>query len=294
MATPTHPPSGTAAYAFNKASDVYERLTGGCTREVAQYILFLNPKVTSSSVVLDNACGTGIITEEIINLFPDPASLPQVYAADFAPTMISNLTTKATRNGWIPDPNTGTEREEKKLNVILNISVQNAEELQYEDNTFTHSYTNLGFPFFPDGVKAAGQVYRTLSPGGTAFVTTWKKLGYLRPIHQAQLAVRPEATPWEVPMPREWMTREKLVGVLEGGGFERGKIEVFEKVVGYRGEDLDDLMDILKTAFLRLVTEGWSEGEKERWVEEVRGGLTEEEKETARLEMVAWVAVARK
>jgi hypothetical protein len=58
------PAPGTAAAAFDKASEVYERMTGGCTREVAKFLLTLDPQVNSSSLILDNACGTGLVTEE--------------------------------------------------------------------------------------------------------------------------------------------------------------------------------------------------------------------------------------
>ncbi|KAL4866959.1 hypothetical protein BDV12DRAFT_172123 [Aspergillus spectabilis] len=276
------PPLGTAAAAFDKASDIYERMTGGCTREVAKYILTLDPKVDSSSIILDNACGTGIITEEILNHFSE--SRPRISAADFAPSMVSNFTTKAKAKGWITDGDVNH----------LTVSVQNAEELTYPDESFTHSYTNLGFPFFADGEKAAAQLYRTLRPNGTAFISTWKTLGYLQPIHRAQLAVRLDSTPWEPLMPKEWLTKEKLVRVLVAGGFEPDRIEVHERTVGYRGKNLEALLDIMKMSFLGQVTDGWNEEEKLIWVKELRESLTEDEKMNASVEMVAWVAVATK
>jgi SAM-dependent methyltransferase len=169
-----------------------------------------------------------------------------------------------------------------------------AENLSYPDDTFTHSYTNLGFPFFPNSEEAAGHVYRTLQPGGMAFISTWKTLGYLRPLHAAQRAVRPTSTLWEPPMPKDWYTQEKLAQVLVSAGFETGKIRVLTKSVGYGGKDLDDLLDILRTAFLGQVTNGWSEEEKEKWIQELSNALTEREKESASLDMVAWIAVAQK
>lgn len=271
----------TAAAAFDKSSDAYERMTGGCTREVAQFLLTLEPKVETSSIILDNACGTGIMTSEILALFPD--AKPKIFAADLAPSMIANFSTMARAKGWVKDGDDG-----------LMISVMDAEDLTYPDNTFTHSYTNLGFPFFAQAEKAAGHVYRTLKVGGTAFISTWSELGYLRPVHEAQLRVHPDSKPWEIPMPKEWLTKERLVEVLEKGGFESGKIQVQERTVGYRGKDVDDLMDIMKASFQGYVTSGWTEGEKEQWVQELRKSLSEEERAMARLEMVAWVAVAQK
>ncbi|KAL3482815.1 S-adenosyl-L-methionine-dependent methyltransferase [Aspergillus germanicus] len=281
--TPT-PAPGTAAAAFDKASEVYERMTGGCTREVAKFLLSLDPKVDSSSVILDNACGTGLVTEEILQQFSDGAK-PKICAADLAPSMIADFEAKAKSKGWIVD---GDGKS------TLSVSVMDAENLNYPDDTFTHSYTNLGFPFFPNGEKAAGHVYRTLRPDGTACISTWKTLGYLRPLHAAQRAVRPTSTLWEPPMPKDWYTQEKLFQVLVSAGFEAERIRILTQPVGYRGKDLDDLLDILRTAFLGQVTSDWSEEEKEQWIQELSNALTEQEKESASLEMIAWIAVAQK
>ncbi|KAL4793755.1 S-adenosyl-L-methionine-dependent methyltransferase [Aspergillus venezuelensis] len=277
------PNPGTAAAAFDQASDVYERLTGGCTRELAEYLLTLEPKPSSSSVVLDNACGTGILSSEVLRRFESGGSKPRLFAADLAPSMVDKFRARAEINGWLSEENNKLE-----------ISVMDAKTLTYPDDTFTHSYTNLGFPFFPNGEKAAREVYRTLKSGGTAFVTTWKSLGYLSHIQRAQLAVRPGSTPWETPMPKEWYTREMLVGTLQAGEFRNDQILVQEKMVRLRGADVDDLVDILKAGFLAQVTNGWCESEKDRWVNELRNGLSSHEQETASLEMVAWVARAQK
>ncbi|KAL4940272.1 hypothetical protein BDV06DRAFT_196956, partial [Aspergillus oleicola] len=277
------PTPGTAAAAFDKASDVYERLTGGCTRELAAFLLTLEPKPSSSSIILDNACGTGILASEVLRQFESEGPKPQMFAADLAPSMIDKVRTKAKKNGWL------NERD-----GVLDVSVMDAEALTYPDDTFTHSYTNFGFPFFPNGDKAAGEVYRTLKPGGTAFITSWKTLGYLPYIQTAQLAVRPGSVPWEPPMPKDWYTKEKLVGVLQGGGFQKDQILVETKVVGFRGTDVKDLVDILKTGFLEQITSGWSDQEKDQWVKGLRDGLSFEERATASLQMVAWIAIAQK
>ncbi|KAL4916749.1 S-adenosyl-L-methionine-dependent methyltransferase [Aspergillus aurantiobrunneus] len=255
-------PPGTAAAAFDKASDVYERLTGGCTREVAQFLLTLEPRVCASSNILDNACGTGIMTSEILRQFPQ--AKPRISAADLAPSMVSKFRAKASSEGWLEEGQNS-----------LAISVTDAQDVTYPDETFTYSCTNLDFPFFPDADKAATQVYRTLKGGGTAFISTWLTLGYVRHVQRAQLA-------------------EKLVGVLGKGGFEKDKIQIRTKTGGYRGRNLDDLLEILETGLLGQVSSGRSEEEKEKWVKELRSSLSDEEKATASVDMVAWVAVAQK
>jgi ubiquinone/menaquinone biosynthesis C-methylase UbiE len=248
-------------------------MTGGCTREVAKFLLTVQPTVDSSSVVLDNVCGTGIITEEILARVPTA----KIYAADIAPSMVSNLTSKAASKGW----------------ENVEASVMDAEDLTFADNMFTHSYTNLGILFFPNPEKGAAHIYRTLQPGGSAFVTTWSKIGYLEPIHRAQRAIRPDSTPWELLIDTAWFTEERLRQVLEDGGFEAGNIQIQIRTVSYRGDDLDDLVDRMSTAF-SVVTDAWSEEEREKWPGALREHLSEVERANASVEMVAYVAVASK
>jgi hypothetical protein len=47
----------------------YERQTGGVTRTIARAILStdMTPRLTSHSTIHDNACGTGIVTDGILN-----------------------------------------------------------------------------------------------------------------------------------------------------------------------------------------------------------------------------------
>lgn len=283
-ATSDSPPAINAAEFFDKLSERYERFTGGCTREVAQFLLSHPPVVNSSSIVLDNACGTGIITKDILTDFPASAGpRPKIYAVDISSSMISNLDGSAKAKGLV----NGTDG-------LMGSSAMDAQELTFPDDMFTHSYTNFGIFFVPDPEKAAGHIYRTLKPGGHAFVTSWSKLGYLPVLQGAQKAVRPDDTPWTVPFAEEWFHEEKLRQVLESGGFEGLKIKIQKKTAFYRGEDLDDLIELLKTSFSEHVTKGWSEEEREKWNQKLREKLTDKEKEEARVEMEAFVAVAEK
>ena len=285
MATPAEaPPTTNPAEFFDKASSTYERFTGGCTRDVAKFLLAQSPIVDPSSVVLDNACGTGIITQEILQNFSTIGSpRPKIRAVDIAPSMISNLTNVASQRGWMGG-----------VDGLLESSTMDAQELTFPDNTFTHSYTNFGIFFVPEPEKAAAHIYRTLQPGGRAYVTSWSKLGYLPAMQSAQSAVRPDTPPFEIPIDKEWFHQKKLQQVLESGGFDAAKMAIQKMQVFFRGENLDDLVDILKLAFSKFSTEDWDDEEKEKWCLALRESLTEEQKASARIEMEAFVAIAEK
>jgi SAM-dependent methyltransferase len=189
----------TAAQYFNIGLNDYEMGTGGCTRELARSILKL-PQLssllnnTADAVLLDNACGSGIVSEEVLLQLEAAGGTdvqpPTIHVVDAAPNMVAIAQAKLS-----------SMIESKRLVS----AVMPGEKLDYDDSTFTHSITNMGLMFFPDPVAGANEIYRTLAPGGVAIVTTWADLGYLdNVIRPAQKSARPQDTPYEVPIPSAW------------------------------------------------------------------------------------------
>ncbi|KAI1069398.1 hypothetical protein LB507_008634 [Fusarium sp. FIESC RH6] len=86
----------TAVEHFNKTAEKYEAATGGATRELAQHaissIADLKP-LTSDSKILDNVCGTGIVTDIILN----SGIQPEIHAVDVAENMINIAKGKGAR-----------------------------------------------------------------------------------------------------------------------------------------------------------------------------------------------------
>lgn len=56
---------------FNKKATEYERSTGGAIRVTAQYLASLISPIPSDARILDNATGTGVVVEELINSIKD-------------------------------------------------------------------------------------------------------------------------------------------------------------------------------------------------------------------------------
>jgi len=146
---------------FNTAtpySSNYERMSGNCTRILAAQMLSnISPPITSSSYVLDNACGPGIVSEQIKLLHPDA----KILATDIAPTMIEELQRAIKSKEW---SNMNTE--------ILDVRDLST----LKDETFTHVITNLGLPVPGDldsSPKIVSEMFRVLKIGGVALVSTW-------------------------------------------------------------------------------------------------------------------------
>ncbi|ORX92512.1 S-adenosyl-L-methionine-dependent methyltransferase [Basidiobolus meristosporus CBS 931.73] len=270
---------------YDTQATLYERLTGGCTRDVASEMIALSEPVDNSSKVLDNACGTGILTLELLEAYPtlcDGATNPIIHSVDISKPMTSLLQARVAA---------------RKCSAV-EIGVMDAQKLDFEEDTFTHSFTNFGIFLFPDPLKGAQEIHRTLKKGGTAVVSTWKYYGYLPILHGIQKAICPSEQLFEVPVSKEWQKPETLRELLQKVGFQ--DVEVHEKQARSKAKDIHALASTLKDGFYKTLTKSWTAGQAERWDEVMLNVLKQscvvqyESDGTVALPMIAWVAVATK
>ena len=247
----------TAVEFFNAGAAQYEEATGGCTREMGLKLLDhpqLSGVFSPDAKVLDNACGTAIMAEEIAKRCAEQGiEIPSIASVDAAEKMVEISKKKLE----------GAKNAEK-----LSFATMPGEKLDYEDGAFSHSITNLGILFFKDGEAGAKEIYRTLKEGGVAAVTTWADLGYpdavIRP---AQRAVRPGEPVFKLPIPETWFNASHVEETFKNAGFKG--VEVFETRAHYGGADVEDLTRLFVSKFPG-VTDGYNEAEKERYRAEVR------------------------
>ncbi|KAK3487559.1 S-adenosyl-L-methionine-dependent methyltransferase [Neurospora hispaniola] len=235
-------PNLTAVEHFNKSADNYEATTGGAPRELAQHaislIAGLKP-LTSESKILDNACGTGIVTDIIIQ----SGIQPEIHAVDCAENMVS-----IARGRFSSHPN-------------VHPAVMTGEELAFPDDTFTHSITNLGLMFFTDADKGAKEIARTLHPDGVAVVTGWAMRAPFKIVQEVQAQIRPDDTPFKRPVADIWLDPEHTKAVLSGAGLDVHASTTVDVHMG--GETADGVADLL-TKFALKTFASWSEEEKEK------------------------------
>ncbi|KAH6839642.1 S-adenosyl-L-methionine-dependent methyltransferase [Chaetomium sp. MPI-CAGE-AT-0009] len=235
-------PNLTAAEHFNKTAANYEAITGGGTRELAEHaislIAGLKP-LTSESKILDNACGTGIVTDVILQ----SGIHPEIHAVDCAESMVS-----IARGRFSSHPN-------------VQAAVMPGEELSFPDDTFTHSITNLGLMFFTDADKGAKEIARTLHPDGVAVVTGWTMRAPFKLIQEVQAQIRPDDPSFKQPVPDIWLDPEHTKAVLLGAGLDVHASTTAEVHMGV--ETADGVADLL-TRFGSRTFASWSEEEKEK------------------------------
>lgn len=102
--------------------------------------------------VLDVACGTGVVTRKLAELLGDH---PAPVGLDIAPGMLA----VARRSGTTIDWRHG-----------------DADALPFDDAVFDRVLCQFGLMFFPDPVRALGEMLRVLEPGGRLVVSVWDRI----------------------------------------------------------------------------------------------------------------------
>ncbi len=105
--------------------------------------------------ILEVACGTGVVFEQLVKLNPEGKNI----GIDLSPDML----TKAKK------------RLKKSQNENYEIKEDNALDLEFEDNTFDILINNFMVDLMPTETfdKIAGEFYRVIKPNGIVVVSTF-------------------------------------------------------------------------------------------------------------------------
>ncbi|KAF2658874.1 hypothetical protein K491DRAFT_579068, partial [Lophiostoma macrostomum CBS 122681] len=178
---------------------------GAVTTQFAAHNLSLIPPIPSDSIIHDNTCGNGNVTKLILQ---SPPSNIQIHATDIDQVFLDDLQSDVIKHGW-----------------PVSVSNQKSETLNFADDYFTHSITNIGIFFTSSaGLDGAKEVYRTLQPGGTAIVNCWEHVTWFLPLKLVHDATRNNA-PYPAP-PIGWSDGKQIQKIMREGGFKEEDIKV--------------------------------------------------------------------
>ena len=173
--------------------------------------LSLSPN--AEPVVLDNACGTAAVTDEIVKRFPSA----RIHAVDSSVGMIDVAESTIEQKEWTGRVETG---------------VTDGQKLTFGEEMFFISVTNFGMFFFPDPEAGAREIWRTLKRGGRAVVTCWKEPDLVPLLHDCQKLIRPKTSIESLPVLKKWMKKEMIEQVMKQGGFQDVLIGSFGSTIG--------------------------------------------------------------
>lgn len=127
--------------------------------------------IHAGDVVLDLACGTGLVARHAADLV-SPAG--RMVGADINPAMLE-VARSSIETGveWVEAP---------------------CDALPFDDDTFTHVICQQGVQFFPDPVAAMLETRRVLKPSGVLIATVWATPGH-NPYIENQLELLADLEP---------------------------------------------------------------------------------------------------
>ena len=143
-----------------------EKITGPPGAEMLRRSEITNESKSEPLEIIDNACGGGILTSEVLTLakqHPQSINVKRIIASDDDEKMLSYIGQRSKDSGW------------------RNVEIRhfNQVSLPLPDNTFTYNFNNFGIFFCAEDDKVLSETYRTLRPGGVAGFTSWKSIAWV-------------------------------------------------------------------------------------------------------------------
>ncbi|MFQ6394910.1 class I SAM-dependent methyltransferase [Nocardia sp. KC 131] len=139
-----------AAEPWDLVADGYAEFAPAVMRPFSARALEL-AGLSVDSQVIDVAAGTGLLS------LPAARRVAHVHAIDFSDPMIRRLVAGARAEG------------------VTNIDarVGDGQALPFDADRFGAGFSMFGLMFFPDRAKGFAELFRVLSPGGVAVVSSW-------------------------------------------------------------------------------------------------------------------------
>jgi len=231
-----------------------ERITGPAGKLLIKQSGIISSK-EQPLVILDNACGTGVISAALYEELDDTKKAQlQLTCGDITSGMIEYMQHVITSKKW-----TGASAQ-----------YIDAQKTGLPSDLYTHVFTNFGWQTIPKTLQAIDECFRVLRPNGVFASTTWEHLGWIEVIKEAIATIpnSPEfperAAIMELMSDGGWDNQSWVKNTLEKHGFEDVQIDV--QPMPMRWKNLQELMG---TSFPKMMsmtpTKLWSKEDQDKY-----------------------------
>jgi ubiquinone/menaquinone biosynthesis C-methylase UbiE len=172
--------------------------------------------------ILELACGTGRLTKELVNIFPNAS----ITATDLSPHMVAYAQTCVVRN------------ESSSQNLVWEVA--DIQALPYLEETFDVIFCQYGYMFCPDKVKAFQESYRVLKHDNRVlnkvFALVWDSIEshpLLYPLYEHVTTHYPTISTAFLQTPCNMCDREITSKLLQDANFQDVVISSLSIYTGY-------------------------------------------------------------
>ncbi|CAG7968422.1 unnamed protein product [Penicillium olsonii] len=225
-------------------------------------------KVVSSNVdpneplvVLDNACGAGVVSS-VLNQQLDPNAKKhlKLTCGDISPAVLKYTQSRMEEENW----------------QTAETQIVDAQSPGLPSSFYDYVFTAFAYMALPESVKALDETVRMLKPGGTIAFSTWKETGWI-PI--ARKAI--ESISRDLPFPGsaellavlsdgEWHSVAWIKSQLVQRGFEDIDVRVETATTSLESSVFVDMTMFMLPVVMKYF---WSEEQREKYEPEVRTAL---------------------
>lgn len=191
----------------------YEQYLGPLLFESYAIDIAKRVKETSPTKILEIACGTGRVTNQLLKEVPNA----QITATDINPAML----------------NLAKDIVKEHKNVTWEIA--DAMSLPFDDEYFDSIAAQFGVMFYQDKIKAHKEAFRVLKKGGTYIFNTWNKMEenhIIEVVKELMKEYFPTDPPSFYNLPFSYFETAIITTDLEEGGFHDIEISLVN-VNGY-------------------------------------------------------------
>lgn len=156
---------------FTDSYHIAEKITGEYAGDLVRQADFpAQAEKRSKVVVLDLACGTGVISDKVMTLLSEEATLKlELTCADLADSMLDFIKQRIAKQSW-------TQAK------VVKADAQNT---GLPSDHFTDVFFNFGPMLLSDGAAGLRECFRVLQPGGVLGCTTWQDVGWIPDVRAA-------------------------------------------------------------------------------------------------------------
>jgi ubiquinone/menaquinone biosynthesis C-methylase UbiE len=249
---------------FVKSYATAEKLTGKYGKMLVEESKIDKTPSGQELVVLDEACGTAIISVDLMQLLDETAKDNlTLTCADAADAMVDFVGSRIEASGWKNAKAVKADGTDTKL----------------PSSHFTHIFLNFGPMIFADWRAAMSEIHRMLRPGGMVAMSSWAKVGWVADVREA-FATDPEipALPVDERLRKmfsedgEWDDAAWIEEVLPSFGF----VDVQTKLVPSTSvlSDTAECAHMVKGILSMIMSKYWSEEQRSDFGDRAKAVVT--------------------